>query len=200
MKLKQLFEVQSTSDMEDHLIDLSKFGDRQFFVSENGSDIFKRVSTDHPDHWLLDINEQAFVFGVAGDQYKGQIRNKIFVTRRGWTSPESRGKGLVTTIMYALYNQLDYAIMCDDVISPSGMAVWKKLCSTLKITHCYVVNKGVVQEISQEQMTNNLNSNVDNNQYIIEQVISQQLLEVLGSRHLITPAGFFKKYDFSGVP
>lgn len=204
MNLKQLFEVRSTSNLSDSQIDLSAFGERQLLVQDNGHSVYKRISKSEDHVWLLDIDEHAFVLGVV-TSFPGQVKNNVFVTHRGWTDPDYRGKGLITNIMFCLYNKLNYALMCDSVVSPTGRTVWVKLCQQLSITHCYKYNSKArsAEPIDQKQMISDFTNNEDDFQYIIECQLGDisNLSEQYHQMDKVVSQGisWLEKYDFSGL-
>lgn len=197
MKLSDLVEVASTGSMEQHGIDFDQFTDRQLFCQENGKQIYRSVADN--GQLMFDIDQQAFVVGDFGDNFKGQIKNKIFVTRRGWCDPSVRGTGLITTIMMGLFRQKDIAIMSDSVFSSDGKATWLKLCNVLPITHYYVVVRGEVREITRDIMLDQIEGTDDDSQYIIESFFVDGMVSGMFESRLLKGGGMFERYDFNGL-
>lgn len=197
MKIVDLLEIRSTQDLTSHGIDLTKFGERVLLSDFNGRNIYIRRTTDNSE-WLLDIDEKALVFGQVSESYKGKIKNKLFVMTRYWTDPDARNQGLVSTILFCLFNKMHFALMCDQVLSPSGKALWMKLCKQLSITNCYKIDRAlaVYELINKHQLINNITNDDDDTQYIIEYVVPSQLHEILGGDHMVTDPGWLQKYDF----
>lgn len=202
MKLDKLLEAKSTNDIPQLGVDMSQYGERQLLGIHNGKNIHVRVNNSDQNIWILDIDEVSFINGAVADKFKGSIKHKLFITIRGWTAESHRGQGLITTMMSFMFMDQDYALMCDDIISPSGRATWLKLCSTLHVTHCYQVDRthNQVLPIDKQQMIANFNNSDDSVQYIIED--NYDYNQMIGG---ILPASVFKipilceKYDFTGL-
>ena len=193
----KLEEVSSTGSLNSHGIDFSQFSDRQLFCQENGKQIYRSVASN--GQVMFDIDQKAFVVGDVGNKFAGEVKNNIFVTRRGWCDPSVRGTGLITTIMMGLFRQKDFAIMSDDVFSPDGRATWLKLCNVLQITNYYVVNNGKMIEITRDQMLNQLNTTEDSSQYIIESFFPDGMVSGMFESHLLKGGGMFERYNFAGL-
>lgn len=202
MNLRDIFEVSETTNLPEMGIDLTKFGGRKLVAHENLEEIYQRVAINDPNVVLFDIKEQSFVLGLLIPKFKGAVKNKALQIKRTWTIKESRGQGLNSTILYCLYNQLKYALICDDTMSPSGKRGWCNVVKTIHPNHIYSYHLGRKEqnEIDYAQMTHVLNNVPDPEIIIIVEKNNDPLTGLLeGCDHLLNvPGNIFKRYFFEG--
>lgn len=202
MKLIDLAETIATSDLPEMGIDLTKFGERNLVAHENLEEIYQRVAINDPNVLLFDIKEQSFILGVLIPSFRGALKNKALQIKRTWTDEESRGQGLNSTIMYGLYNQLKYALICDDTMSPSGKRGWCGVVKTIHPNHIYSYHLGKKEqkEIDFKEMIHILDNVSDPELIVIVEKNNDPLTGMLeGCDHLFNvPGNIFKKYSFSG--
>lgn len=156
MKLQEIAEAYQTTNLTELGIDLTTFSERKMSFSINGHDVYQR--TDQQNKILFDIDEVAFIVGIISDRFKGKVKNKVFDGRRAWVDPSARGKGLVTSILFGLFKQQDFALVTDETLSPDGIKLWLRLCDNLPITHVYKIDdkRNVVTEVDLEYLKTNL--------------------------------------------
>lgn len=174
---------------------MTKCTDRKFFDSDNGHDIFVRYKRDDKNVVVYDIDEVAFVSGRLTDKLQGKIKNKALSLELLWVNPESRGRGLITTMLLCLFETHRHALISDMEMSSDGVKLWKKLCDLVHITTIYQVNvvTNEVTETNKEQMTQCML--VPELKFIIEDARTYDKLEEMGIPTLIGKYRMLTRYN-----
>lgn len=190
LKYQQLKEVADTSDLEEHGIDFSQYGERTPAFFANSEQVFVRESKTHKKHYVYDISDQAFIACNEVTGFNGIQTTKCFQISRMWTNPEVRGKGLCPTLLLGLYMQ-NCALMCDNLMSPSGKRSWLRFVNTIKPHQCYEYNTKTfkLEVIDKKQMMNSVLVDSDENVLFIIEQNQHPLLDIPYN-------GSIKKYLF----